>query len=239
MRLISAHDGLLRERNGDSAASTKAAGFSTGLPALDQLLPSSGLALGAVHEVLSRDDCVPWFFTLVLAGAAMKQSKNRVLIWSDRRIEFYPPGLPLTGLRANRLLLLQVDDPADELWALGQCLRCKGVGATVAAPSRLSLVEVRRLQLAAERGGGIAVLLRNERALHSHYAAATRWLVRPARGDETVQRWNVQLIHGHGGQVGKSILLEVCRDPFNSNPVRAVDPLADRPDQAEAVKVSA
>ena len=87
------------------------------------------------------------------------------------------------------------------------------------------------------RGGVAGILLRRTGgASAAHYAAATRWLVRPARGSETVQRWSVQLIHGHGGLVNQTVLLEVCRDAFQTlraiptpNPVRALDPVADRP----------
>jgi hypothetical protein len=40
-----------------------------------------------------------------------------------------------------------------------------------------------------------------------------------------VQRWSVQLLHGHGGQVGKVLLLEVDRE---TRAVCASSPLADR-----------
>jgi protein ImuA len=127
---------------------------------------------------------------------------------------------------------------SDDLWAVAECLRCRGVAATVAAPPRpLSRVEARRLQLAAERGGGAGILLRRASpSTTAHYAAATRWLVGPAPGADGVQRWHVRLLHGHGGRVGQAVLLEIDRD---SNHVRATDPLADRPAAAPAAPATA
>jgi len=89
---------------------------------------------------------------------------------------------------------------------------------------RLSRLEARRLQLSAERGGGVGLLLRPwGNRLSAEHAAATRWLVRPAPGERTVQRWKVQLVHGHGGRVGGVVILEHSRE---TNRVRAVEKLA-------------
>ena len=88
-----------------------------------------------------------------------------------------------------------------------------GVGATVAFIQRLSQIEARRLQLAAERGGGVGLFMRPYApGISNYYAAATRWLIQPAPGSDQVQRWSVQLLHGHGGQIGKVLLLEVDRE---------------------------
>src|SRR2546423_471989 len=72
-------------------------------------------------------------------------------------------------------------------------------------PPRLTRVGARRLQLAAEAGGGVGLLLRPARSAQ-HYAAATRWLVAPTCGEASVQRWRVELVHGHGGRVGRAVL---------------------------------
>ena len=147
----------------------------------------------------------------------------------------------------------------------------------VAAPSRLARTEARKLQLSAERGGGVGLLLRQTdeanpglrtgggaRRAPSDHAAATRWLVRPVPGERTVQRWQLQLIYGHGGRVGQSVILEHRRDSNTldahpaatvsvpvltaddgagaashtpqAHPVRAAAPLADRPSEARPAK---
>ena len=148
------------------------------------------------------------------------------IVWSDPRGELYPPALAAMGIDLRQLYLLRPSSPADETWAVAECLRCKGVGAVVAAPQFLSRVEARRLQLAAETGGGVGLLLRPAGKRSMHYAATTRWLVAPAPGERSVQRWRIQLLHGHGGRVGETVFLECDRETHS---VRATTQLADRP----------
>ena len=157
------------------------------------------------------------------------------LVWCDDTSDLYPPAIALSGIPLNRLYLLRPEKRDDLIWAITECLRCKGVAVTIAQINHLSRIEARRLQLAAERGGGMGLLLRpmiqtrgarGELQAPPVYAAATRWLVEPTQGERTVQRWNVQLIHGHGGRVGKTVILEHNRE---TNLVRAVEKLADRP----------
>jgi hypothetical protein len=136
----------------------------------------------------------------------------------------------------EQLLLLRPRTAEDEIWALAECLGCRGVSATIAQPppGMLSRIAVRRLQLAAERGGGVGLLLRPMGAAGiapRQHAAITRWLVEPARGERTVQRWRIQLIHGHGGRLYRPVYLECSRDwrrCGETDRVRAVAQLADR-----------
>jgi hypothetical protein len=232
------HDAHLRQLLHQQQRKT----FSTGLACLDALLPEGGFARGAIHELLSDPaHGSPKTFALLLARAVRGDAGE--IVWSDPRRKLYPPALSAAGVPLERLLLLRPASAADEIWAIAECLACRGVAAMVAAPPKLSRVEARRIQLAAERGGGVGILLRPTGAASTHYAAATRWLVRPVPGDAAVQRWSVRLVHGHGGQVGKTIFLEVCREfttfgPANS--VRAVETLGDRPaTTAEVARVSA
>ena len=153
------------------------------------------------------------------------------LVWLDPAKDIYPPALAAMGVPLDRLFLVR-SPIAEQAWAVAECLRCKGVGAVVAAPQRLSRVDARRLQLAAEQGGGVGLFLRPAGRASADYAAATRWLVAPAASAEaTVQRWKIQLVHGHGGRVGGTVLLEYCRE---TRALRASEQLADRPRQPAA-----
>ena len=151
------------------------------------------------------------------------------IIWIDPANELYPPALAAHGFPLDRLFLLHPKSPdpkgRDLIWAIAECLRCKGVGAVVAAPPRLSRIQARRLQLSAERGGGVGLLLRHVGRDSACHAAATRWLIRPAPGGRNVQRWTIQLLHGHGGRVGQTLCLEHCRE---TNHLHTFDPMADR-----------
>ena len=240
MQFISTADGALRIQKMSLTIPSQPAVWKENLSALADLLPCDGLRGGAVHEILGAGGASPWSFALLLAHAAANASpRRRAVVWCDARGELYPPAAA-TALPPSQLFLLRASDPRDELWALVQSLRCPAVAAAVAAPMRLNDIEARRLQLAAEQGGGVGILLRRaDDSSRAHYAAATRWLVRSAPGDEFVQRWSVQLIHGHGGQVGKTIFLEIPRDLLCPDHVRAVDSLADRSGAASAARASA
>ena len=50
----------------------------------------------------------------------------------------------------GQIFLLRPKSPQEEIWALAECLGCKGVSVTIAQPPPLSRIEARRLQLAAE-----------------------------------------------------------------------------------------
>ena len=215
----------------DSPASDDSRIITTGLKAIDDLLPGGHFATGAVHEILGVTDALPVLFPLLIARAA---ARHGIVVWSDPQRELYPGGLAAFGMPLERLMILRPPNREQELSVMAECLRCKGVAACIAAPARLSRIEARRLQLAAECGGGIGLLLRSIRAVSSPYAAVTRWVVRPATGERMTQRSSVELIHGHGGRVGESVLLEVCRETHH---VRAVDAMARR--QGQQVPVSA
>lgn len=221
--MIAAHGGQIQILNPAEAVGAEARRFTTTLEALDDLAGAKAFARGAVHEILSEKGREPaMFFATVLARAACG---DRAIVWSDPEKRLYPPAIAAAGIPLGRLLLLRPKNEKDELWALTECLRCSGVGVALACPKRLSTIEARRLQLAAERGGGVGILLRPQSAAATPYAAATRWLVSSMSGERTVQKWKVQLIHGHGGQVGKTVILEACRA---TDSVRVFETVGDR-----------
>ena len=208
--------------------------FQTPFIALDAVAPGGAFQFGAVHELLAVPaDPLPASFALLLAEAAVAAGSDHsgaVVVWSDPRRELYVPALAAAGLALDRLVLLRPKRPADELQMLMECLRCCAVLATVAAVGKLTRVEARRLQLAAERGGGVGLFLRRfDVRSNAPYAAATRWLVTPAPGSDDAQRWSVELMHGHGGRVGERVLLEVNRESGEVHAVRPPAAVADRP----------
>jgi protein ImuA len=232
MRLTTDKQSLLRALLAERVCSVEHPSFRTGLDALDELAPGGAFQYGAVHELLNDPRSPsPKTIALLLAQAAQQQRSGHgdggggAVVWSDPQHDLYPPALLSVSTDASvdlrRLILLRCENPADELWALAECLRCKGVSATVASISRLTQLEARRLQLAAECGGGIGLFMRPyAEKSHAPYAAATRWRVRPASGTADIQRWSVELLHGHGlrpaqssrGKIGQVVLIEVNRE---------------------------
>jgi protein ImuA len=234
MRIVTSIESLRRAlAAARSAPAGKERVIRTGLKAVDGLCPGGQFASGAVHEMLSSTAVVPFLMPVLLAKSAVKYGQ---VVWCDPRGEFYPPGAAAMGLVLERLLILRPKDRAEQLWAMAECLRCKGIGACIGPVGRLSRIEARRLQLAAETGGGIGIFLHSAMDTSSAYAAATRWLIRPAVGERMVQRWSVELIHGHGGRVGHKVFLEVCRETHH---VCAVETVADSAGAAQTIAASA
>jgi protein ImuA len=232
MRVVSARE--LFETLGASKlkASSRVSPLTTGLPALDCLPPGGGFACGAVHEVLS-DSGAALLLPLLIVRQAVKRGW---VVWCDRSKEFNPPAAAALGIELSRLLILRPSDGQEETWAVTESLRCRGVSACVASTKTLSFLQARRFQLAAEHGGGIGILLRPAQAASQPYAAVTRWLATPAPGERKLQREHLKLIHGHGGHIGKTVLLEVNRE---TDHVRAIPAMANRTGEAERKTASA
>jgi hypothetical protein len=144
------------------------------------------------------------------------------VLWCLKRPDLYGPGLMAHGLDPARLVLASARRDDEILWAIEEGLRRPGLAAVVGEIGRLPMVASRRLQLAAERSGVTALLLRRwrngeeaaaERERPS--AALTRWRIAslpsrpppipsPASGGGLGwglgrPRWRVELLRCRGG----------------------------------------
>ena len=149
---------------------------STGSPALDRLLPAGGLARGSLVEYLSPGPG-SGTGTLALAAAREACAGGGELIVVDRSRTFYPPAAAAWGIDLSQMLLLAPADDATALWALDQALRCPGVGAVYAPCGPLDVRDFRRLQLAAESGGTLGVLVRPSRLRGQPSWSETQWSI--------------------------------------------------------------
>src|SRR6266404_2991064 len=192
-----------------------------GVAAIDRVLPSGGLARGALHEILGasgdeEDGALAAAFAAGIVGRLAAQRSlggDGMVLWCLPRPDLYGPGLAAHGLDPRRLVLVQAPRDAEILWAMEEGLRAPGIAAVVGEIGALAGVASRRLQLAAERSGVTALLLRRwrdggqatrERALPN--AAVTRWRIaalpsQPSRGEPAVgrPRWRVELLRCRGG----------------------------------------
>ena len=194
---------------------------------------TGAITADAVHELLFDPSAgeLPPFFPALIAARATKEAAEQTLIWIDPAKTFYPPAVIGSIVQRGKLDLVR-PEPQDIIWAATECLRCKQVGAVVALiMHRPTPVEVRRLQLAAEQGGGVGVLVRPNLASAGVqiYAAATRWRVSPVRGDRMIQRWKIQQIYGQGRWTDSSFILERHRATGKTNFVYPSAPLVDHP----------
>ena len=128
-----------------------APGISTGFAALDERLPDRGWPVGALSEVLVRTLGSCELALVLPALAALTRAGREVALVGPAKLP-YAPGLADRGVDLERVLVVRGASGEEQAWAAEQSLR-SGVCAAVALWSRrLDARTVRRLQLAAQQG---------------------------------------------------------------------------------------
>src|SRR3954449_7089818 len=135
-------------------------GAPFGVRAVDRHLPGGGLALDALHEVMETGAASEHAAaaTLFIAGV-LARNKGPVL-WCVRRRDLFAPALAAVGLHPDRVIYAETHRESEVLAATEEGLRHKGLAGVVAEVARLGLMASRRLQLAAEDSGVLALILR-------------------------------------------------------------------------------
>ncbi|MDA1018057.1 MAG: hypothetical protein O3A00_26825 [Planctomycetota bacterium] len=153
--------------------------ISTGINALDQTLPDGGILPGSVWECLAvGDGSGAGTISLAVAAHVMRRHASQgELVIVDRHREVYPPALASWRIALERTVVVQPGDSREALWALEQAMRCRGVAVTIGWIDQMANHAYRRLQLAAQRGGGVGLLIRSARFRRSTCWADARLLV--------------------------------------------------------------
>jgi protein ImuA len=197
-----------------------------GLAAVDQALPGGGLAAGALHEVAGTGAGTEHATAPALLAAGLLGGVPGTVLWVLERPDIHPPALAAVGLAAERVVYVHARKPPTVLLVMEEGLRQPGLAGVVGEFSgALSLTASRRLQLAAERSGVAAFLLRRSRhfddpVLARPSAAVTRWRVAAlpsgpplAHAPETPGlgrlRWRLELVRCRGG-APRSWVVEAC-----------------------------
>jgi hypothetical protein len=189
------------------------------LAGLGPLFP--GLAGGMLVElVVSAEGAGAWSLALALAKCAC--GDDRLLLVADPQHCFYPPAALQLGIDVRQLAIARCDNAKDTLLAASQALRSCAVGAVIGEFERLSERDGRRLQLAAETGGGLGIFIRPAAALQAPSFAAVRLLLSPLPSVATRRRILVQVLRCHPENKPRSALVEI-NDATGD--VRAFSPL--------------
>lgn len=191
-----------------------------GIEPVDSRLGDGGLRLDALHEVAGgssdmADECSA---TLFLAGIAARAWGP--VLWVVRRRDLFAPGLFQSGLDHKRLIYAEAQDDAEVLAVMEEGLRHRGLGAVIGEAKRADMTATRRLQLAAEGGRTIALLMKrhareNSDPLRAPSAAVTRWRIASAPSAPLPvagigrPRWQVELARQKKGESFTQIL-EAC-----------------------------
>jgi protein ImuA len=156
-----------------------------GVQSIDRHLPHGGLTLGALHEIVEGGSNAEYASIATLFAAGIAARLAGPVLWCLRGNDLFAPALARVGLSSDRVLYCEVRNDREALPAIEEGLRYASLGAVVGEVVRLSLTSSRRLQLAAEKSGVMALIIRRfhttaERALaDSPTAALTRWRVTP------------------------------------------------------------
>ncbi|MFO0943070.1 MAG: hypothetical protein U0930_20225, partial [Pirellulales bacterium] len=152
---------------------------STGCTAMDACLPIGGYLPGTVIEYLrSTSGCGATYLALTAAASALATWEEKHLVIVDTHHQLYPPSLLSHGISLPRVIWVRPQSQADAIWAVDQALRTPAVAAVVADLESIDERDARRLQLAAERGGGLGLLLRSLAARRMPSWAEVQWVVR-------------------------------------------------------------
>jgi len=183
----------------------------SGFRPLDALLPAGGMRRGSLVEWLAGDDgpagngAVTLAFAVACRLAAPAPDEPHdgppgqgTIVVIDRAGWFHPPAV-LPWLEGRQLVVVRPSRDEDELWAIDQSLRCRGVAAVLAWPRMTAWCQaaaaasrprsprhwttaMRRWQLAARASGAVGLLVRPHETRGEPSWAEARISVAPLPG---------------------------------------------------------
>ncbi|MDP3258667.1 ImuA family protein [Bosea sp. (in: a-proteobacteria)] len=192
-----------------------------GLNVVDGRLPAGGLELGSLHEIAGGGNGAIDGAAAALFVAGIASRTTGKVLWCLARPDLFAPAIAQAGLHADRIIYVEAGDDKTILACAEEGLRHGGLGAVVGEIARLSMTASRRLQLAAEGSGTIALAIRRWRRqadavdFGQPTAAVTRWRVSvmpsvplPVPGVGRA-KWLVELIRCRAGE-SADFELEAC-----------------------------
>jgi hypothetical protein len=198
---------------GGEAARVAVPSIPTGFPALDALLPGGGWPRGALTEILMEREGIGELSLLAPALARLSRADLWIAFIAPPYLP-YAPALAATGLDLARVVMIRPEKGGDILWAMEQALRSGSCSAVLAWPPFLTERGARRLQLAAEAGGGWGVYFSPATCATAPSPAALRLLaLSPRRGAPAPRsgKLRIAILKRRGGAVPAPLLLDVPR----------------------------
>ncbi|WP_290582524.1 translesion DNA synthesis-associated protein ImuA [Ketobacter sp.] len=132
---------------------------ATGFPTLDRALPDGGLPCDSVAEIL----CPQWGCgetELVSSALTSLSQQSRWLVWVNPPWLPYAPALMQQGIALENTLVIHSRQDKQILWAMEQCLSSGACSAVQGWPHKPTPQQIRRLQLAAQKGNSLCLLMR-------------------------------------------------------------------------------
>ena len=166
---------------GTSVARTEV--LSSGFAALDERLPGGGWPRSGLIEILaSRFGVGELTLLLPVLAALTNAPMARSSVWVAPPFEPFAPALAAHRVVLERVLVVRVPAAlrSGALWAFEQSLSSGACDLVMAWAKRPRAKEIRRLQLAAERGRTLGVLFRPLQARRESSHAALRIAIEAA-----------------------------------------------------------
>ena len=143
----------------DQLGSYRSSPAASGYPELDRELPGGGWPPSVLVELLLPQPGIGELRLLAPVLAPLTQAGKTVLLLAPPHIPF-APALRQLGLDLGNVLVVQADKPADRVWAAQQALKSASLGALLCWLPQVKAEHLRRLQLAAAGGAGLAFVFR-------------------------------------------------------------------------------
>ncbi|MBB4291447.1 protein ImuA [Rhizobium leguminosarum] len=154
-----------------------------GVPEIDRVLPGGGLTFGALHEFAGGGTGTVNGAAAALMVAGIAARTTGKILWCLTRPDLFFPAISQAGLHPDRVIFCEGDKEEDVLASMEEGLTFGGFGAVVGELVRLPMTASRRLHLAAEKTGTMALAVRRWRrqAEASDYgqptASTSRWRI--------------------------------------------------------------
>jgi hypothetical protein len=173
----------------------------TGFAGLDARLPGKGWPrTGLIEILIARFGSGELELLLPVLGALTRAVAARWCVWVAPPLMPFAPALASRGVVLDRVAVVNGARP---LWAFEQALGSGACDAALGWARQTKPREIRRLQLAAERGRTLGVLFRPRRAAREPSAAVLRLTLTPCAAGV-----RITLLKGRGahGSVDLSLL---------------------------------
>jgi protein ImuA len=121
--------------------------------------------MGALHEVAGgADGALHGAAAASFAAGILARAEGPVL-WCLRQRDLFAPALAQAGLPPKRVIFAEAGDEAAILATMEEGLKYRGLAGVVGEVAKLSMTASRRLQLAAEKSGQMAIAIRRWRRI--------------------------------------------------------------------------
>ena len=151
-------------------------GLPTGFAALDEHLPDKGWPRTGLIEILARFGSGELAVLMPALAALTREHGARWCVWVAPPLMPFAPALASQGVLLDRVAVVGGARP---LWAFEQTLGSGACDAVLGWARQPRPRDIRRLQLAAERGRTLGVLFRPWRAAREASSAVLRLSLEP------------------------------------------------------------